>query len=96
MKAIKLTNKQYKRSLTGKVDHLWVYNKNINNKKIHTNGVSLNKWNGKPQLCIVLDSDKNIQDSELSKLFGKGSFMNGAVSPFDKEQRSFECYYISL
>ena len=96
MKAIKLTSEQYKRSLKGKVEHLWVYNKNINNKKIHNNSIFLNKWNGNPQLCVIIDQDKNIQDQELEKIFGNGSFINGAVSPFDKEQMSFDCYYVKV
>tara|TARA_R100000541_G_scaffold23737_3_gene33521 strand:- start:2107 stop:2403 length:297 start_codon:yes stop_codon:yes gene_type:complete len=96
MKAIKLTDEQFKRSLKGNVEHLWVYNKKINDKKIHNNSFSLNQWKGKPQMCVVIDDDKNIQDYQLEKIFGKGSFINGAVSPCDKEQMVYDCYYIKL
>ena len=96
MKAIKLSQEEFKRSLnSNKVDHLWIYNKSINDKKIHNNGISLNKWNGRPQICIVLDRDSKIQDRDIERMFGKGSFINGAVSPDDKEQMVFDTYYIS-
>ena len=62
MKAIKLTQEQFQRSLNANVDHVWVYNKNINDKKIHKNSISLNMYNGKPQFCIVVDYDKNLND----------------------------------
>tara|TARA_R110000803_G_C11752371_1_gene292671 strand:+ start:93 stop:386 length:294 start_codon:yes stop_codon:yes gene_type:complete len=96
MKAIKLTQKQFQRSLNAKVDHVWVYNKNINDKKIHRNGISLNMYNGKPQFCIILDDEKNIQDQELEQIFGKGFFINGGVSPDDKEQMIYDSYYIKF
>ena len=96
MKAIKLTQEQFQRSLTAKVDHVWVYNKNFNSKKIHRNGISLNRYNGKPQFCIVLDYDKNIIDQDLEKLFGKGCFKNGGVSPDDREQMIYDSYYIKF
>ena len=96
MKVTKLTNEQYKRSLKWNDEHLWVYNKDINEKKIHNNGIYLNKWNGKPQLCVIIDDNKNIQDQELEKIFGKGSFINGAVSPGDKEAMIFDCYYVKI
>ena len=96
MKAIKLTQEQFQRSLNAKVDHVWVYNKNINDKKIHRNGISLNMYNGKPQFCIILDDEKNIQDHELEQVFGKGCFINGGVSPDDKEQMIYDSYYIKF
>ena len=96
MKAIKLTQEQFQRSLNAKVDHVWVYNKNINDKKIHRNGISLNMYNGKPQFCIILDDEKNIQDHELEQVFGKGFFINGGVSPDDKEQMIYDSYYIKF
>ena len=96
MRTVKLNEDQYQRSLKSRdMDHLWVYNKNVNSKKIHNFGTSLSKWNGAPQLCIVIDNNENISDDDLSKIFGKGSFINGAVSPDDKEQMAFETYYIS-
>lgn len=96
MKAIKLTNEQYKRSLKAKVEHLWVYNKYTNSKKTHINSFSLNNFKGKPQFCIVIDYDEHIQDQELEKIFGKGSFINGGVSPDDKEQMIYDSYYIKI
>lgn len=96
MKAIKLTQEQFKRSLEAKVDHLWVYNKYINSKKTHRNGMSLNRYSGKPQFCIVLDYDKNITDQDIEKLFGRGCFINGGVSPDDREQMIYDSYYIKL
>jgi len=96
MKAIKLTQEQFQRSLKAKVDHLWVYNKNINSKKIHRNGISLNRYNGKPQLCIVLDDEKNLHDHQIEAMFGKGYFINGGVSPDDREQMIYDSYYIKF
>ena len=96
MKAIKLTQEQFQRSLKANVDHVWVYNKNINSKKIHRNGISLNRYNGKPQFCIIIDYDKHIQDQELEKIFGKGYFINGGLSPNDKEQMIYDSYYIKI
>jgi hypothetical protein len=99
MKAVKLNQEQYKRSLKSKkVDHLWVYNKYSNRKKTHNFGPSLNKYTGGPQFCIVVDIDSdrnsNVQDHDLEKLFGKGAFINGGPSPDDKEQMRFDVYYI--
>ena len=96
MKAIKLTQEQFKRSLKANVDHVWVYNKNINSKKIHRNGISLNRYNGAPQFCIVLDYNNDIQDFHVEEIFGKGYFMNGGVSPYDKEQMIYDSYYIKF
>ena len=96
MKAIKLTQEQFQRSLNAKVDHVWVYNKNINDKKIHRNGISLNMYNGKPQFCIVVDYDKNLHDYQVEEIFGKGYFINGGVSPDDKEQMVYDSYYIKM
>ena len=96
MKAIKLTQEQFQRSLNAKVDHVWVYNKNINSKKIHRNGISLNMYKGKPQFCIVVDYDKNLQDYQVEQIFGKGYFINGGVSPDDKEQMVYDSYYIKI
>jgi hypothetical protein len=97
MKAIKLSQVDYQRSLKANVEHLWVYNRFINEKKIHNNDIFLNRWKGRPQLCIVIDNDAIIQDHELEEIFGKGSFINvinGGVSPYDKEQMAYDCYYI--
>ena len=96
MKAIKLTQEQFQRSLNAKVDHVWVYNKNINDKKIHRNGISLNMYNGKPQFCIVVDYDKNLHNYQVEEIFGKGYFINGGVSPDDKEQMIYDAYYIKI
>jgi hypothetical protein len=96
MKAIKLTQEQFQRSLKAKVDHLWVYNKYVNSKKTHRDGISLNMHKGKPLLCIVIDDDKNIYDHDLDKLFGKGCFVNGGVSPNDREQMIYDSYYIKF
>ncbi len=96
MKAIKLTQEQFQRSLKGNVDHVWVYNKNINSKKIHRNGISLNRYNGKTQFCIVVDYDKNLNDYQVEEIFGKGHFINGGVSPDDKEQMLYDSYYIKI
>ena len=96
MKAIKLTQEQFKRSLKGNVDHVWVYNKNINSKKIHRNGISLNRYSGAPQFCLVLDYNKNLQDFQVEEIFGKGYFINGGVSPYDKEEMIYDSYYIKF
>ena len=53
-------------------------------------------YNGKPQFCIVVDYDKNLNDHQVEEIFGKGSFINGGVSPDDKEQMVYDSYYIKL
>lgn len=95
-KVIKLTHPQYLRSLqNSNMIHLWLYNRNINGKKTHRNGISLNMWKGAPQLCVVLEQNMTINDKEIERIFGTGSFIYGAVSPNDKEQMFTDVYYIA-
>ena len=98
MKAISLSEEDFRRSaLNNNFQHLWVYNKFQNQKKIHRNGVSMNRYKGLPSLCIVIEEDRNILDKDLEQLFGKGSFINGGVSPDDKfnSKLNFKSYYIT-
>ena len=90
----KLTAEQFERSLDSDLDHLWVYNKRVNDRKVHNYGQSLNGYTGDPIACIVVSAEFDASDANLSKIFGKGSFLNGSVTSYDKEEMTIDAYYL--
>ena len=94
MKAIKLTSADYKRSLKAKMNHLWLYNRSETTHRTHNNSIFLGRTNGYPFACLVVEYDKCISDEAIKKVFGKGVFYDGGVSPDDKEQMSVDCFYV--
>jgi hypothetical protein len=62
---------------------------NLNNE-----GIFLSRTIGEPIGCLVIEYNSNITDADIEKVFGKGVFTDGAVSPDDKENMNFNCYYI--
>lgn len=95
MKAIKLTPEQYQRSLKARgMNHVWIYSKNGTTQRTHNNSIFLSKTIGEPFACLVLEYDGFVCDSDIEKVFGKGSFTDGAVSPYDKENMNVDVYYV--
>ena len=94
MKAIKLTSEQYKRSLKARMNHLWLYSKNETTKRTHNNSIFLCKTIGEPFACLVVEYDGLLCDSDIQKVFGKEVFIDGAVSPYDKENMNVDVYYV--
>ena len=94
MKAIKLTHEQYQRSLKSKMNHLWLYSKNETTQRTHNNSIFLSRTIGLPFACLVIEYDACIYDKDIEKLFGKGTFIDGAVSPDDKENMNVDSFYI--
>jgi hypothetical protein len=94
MKAIKLTTEQYQRSLKSGLNHLWLYSKTDTTQRTHNNSIFLTKTIGMPFACLVIEYDKDIHDKDIEKLFGKGAFIDGAVSPDDKENMNVDIFYI--
>ncbi len=94
MKVIKLTKEEIKRSLKSKkVDHLWLYSRQNTRQRTHNNSILLTRTIGIPVACIVVLRDTCICDEDIEKVFGKGIFIDGAVSPEDKENINYDCYY---
>jgi hypothetical protein len=96
MKAIKLTQEQYKRSLkfgTG-MNHLWLYSKNQTTQRTHNNSIFLTRTIGEPFACLVVEYDGTMYDKDLQKVFGYDIFIDGAVSPDDKENMNVDVYYV--
>ena len=94
MKAIKLTPEQYQRSLKAGINHLWLYSKNETTQRTHNNSIFLNRTIGMPFACLVVEYDGVIYDEDIEKVFGKGTFYDGAVSPYDKENMDVDVYYV--
>ncbi len=95
MKAIKLTSEQYQRSLKARMNHLWLYRRQDTAQRRHNHhSIFLGRTVGDPFACLVIEYDSNIQDHDLEKLFGAGTFMDGAVSPPDKENMHCDVFYI--
>jgi len=94
MKLIKLTTEDYQRSLKAKINHLWVYSKYHTTQRTHNNSIFLSRTIGDPMACLVIEYDATIWDEQIEKIFGKGAFIDGAVSPEDKENMTVPCYYI--
>ena len=94
MKAIKLTHEQYQRSLKSKMNHLWLYSKNETTQRTHNNSIFLSRTIGYPFACLVIEYDACICDKDIESIFGKGTFIDGAVSPDDKENMNVGVYYV--
>ena len=94
MKAIKLTHEQYQRSLKSKMNHLWLYSKNETTQRTHNNSIFLSRTIGYPFACLVIEYDACICDKDIESIFGKGTFIDGAVSPDDKENMNVDVYYV--
>jgi hypothetical protein len=95
MKAVKLTAEQYNRSLKAKeFNHVWLYNTQTSTQRTHNNSIFLTKTIGQPVACLVIEYSSDICDNDLEKVFGKGTFFDGAVSPDDKENMHIDVYYI--
>jgi hypothetical protein len=94
MKAIKLTKEQYQRSLKSGLNHLWLYRRQDTTQRSHSNSIFLGRTIGDPYACLVVEYDSNVSDAEIEKIFGKGVFIDGAVSPNDKENMRWDSFYI--
>ena len=94
MKAIKLTHEQYQRSLKSKMNHLWLYSKNETTQRTHNNSIFLSRTIGVPFACLVVEYDGCIFDEDIEKVFCKGVFYDGGVSPNDKENMNVDVYYV--
>jgi hypothetical protein len=94
MKAIKLTRDQYQRSLKPNFNHLWLYNNRQTTQRTHNNSIFLTRTIGEPFACLVVEQDGAICDADLEKVFGKGTFYDGAVSPNDKENINVDVFYV--
>ena len=94
MKAIKLTSEQYQRSLKARINHLWLYSKNDTSIRTHNNSIFLNRVVGLPFACLVVEYDKVICDEDIQDVFGKDVFIQGGVSPDDKENMNVDVYYV--
>ncbi len=95
-KIIKLTLEQFKNSLKNRdLDHFWVYNYDVMyQRNINDNGISLNRYNKKPSLCLVIENGRSLYGINLQAFFGEGAFLNGGVSDDEKENMTCEVYYI--
>jgi hypothetical protein len=91
MKIIKLTAEQFQRSLKSKLDHLWVMDSTTSTKSVR-NSIYSNSQ-GEPVACIVCDGA--VSDSVVKRHFGPHAFIEGSVSPEDKENMRWDSYYIS-
>ena len=95
MKAIKLTNEQYQRSLNARgFNHVWLYSNYTTTQRTHNNSIFLTRTVGEPIGCLVLEYETCLHDSDIEKVFGKGTFTDGSVSPDDKENMRFDVFYI--
>lgn len=95
MKAIKLNNEQYQRSLNAKnINHLWLYRREDTYQRTHNNSIFRCRTIGMPFACLVVEYDRTISDEEVEKVFGKGVFLDGAVSPCDKDNMVYEVFYL--
>jgi len=95
MKAIKLNQEQYERSLKNKnINHLWLYRREDTYQRTHNNSIFLNRTTGMPFACLVVEYDRTIYDEDIERVFGKGVFWDGAVSPYDKENMVYDVFYL--
>lgn len=94
MEAIKLKTEQYQRSLKANINHLWLYRKQETTRRTHNNSIFLGRTIGEPFACLVIEYDRVINDLDIERIFGKGYFVDGAVSPDDKENMRFDSFYI--
>lgn len=95
MKAIKLNQEQYKRSLkAGDIDHIWLYRREDTYRRTHNNSIFLGRTIGSPFACLAIERDRTIYHEEIERVFGKGVFCDGAVSPPDKENMKYDVFYL--
>lgn len=94
MKAIKLTTEQYNRSLRSGLNHLWLYRRQETRQRTHNNSIFLGRTIGDPFACLVIEYDSEICDGDIENLFGNGTFIDGAVSPDDKQNMMWDSFYI--
>lgn len=97
MKAIKLNQEQFSRSLKARnMQHLWLYSTTDTTQRTHNNSIYMTKTIGTPKCCVVVEYDAYLSDEDIRKVFGKDAFIDGAVSPYDKENVRFESFYLKL
>jgi hypothetical protein len=95
MKVIKLTPEDYQRSLNAKgFNHRWLYSKQNTTQRTHNNSIFLTKTIGMPFACLVEENDSDLQDWDICEAFGKDIFVEGSVSPLDKERMNVDVFYI--
>lgn len=95
MKAVKLTTEQYQRSLNAKgFDHIWLYSRYDTTQRTHNNSIFLTKTIGQPFACLVLEYNSSLCDDDIKIIFGKDVFIDGGVSPDDKENMRLDVFYI--
>jgi hypothetical protein len=95
MTPIRLTQEQYKRSLSDKkFTHVWLYSKSDTTQRTHNNSIFLSRTIGMPFACLVMENEGCMCDEDLQKVFGKDVFYDGAVSPDDKQNMNLDIYYI--
>lgn len=85
MKAIKLTPKQYQRSLKSRINHLLLYSENGTKQRTNNNSIFG---------CLVCEYNGYILEDDIEKIFGKGIYIKGSVMPEDKENINVDVYYI--
>jgi len=73
-----------------------LYSKSNSTQRTHNNSIYLTKTIGEPIACIVTEYDSCICDSSIERLFGKGAFIDGAVSPNDKENMMVDSFYLKF
>jgi hypothetical protein len=76
------------------MNHLWLYSRNDTTQRTHNNSIFLTKTIGLPFACLVVECDKCIRDEDIENVFGKGTFIDGAVSPPYKENMNVDCFYV--
>jgi hypothetical protein len=95
MKAIKLTSEQLQRSfLNKKMNHVWLYSKYETEQRTHNNSIFLGRTIGEPFACLVVEWDGCVSDEDIEKVFGKGSFMSGGLTPDAKKNVQVDAYYV--
>lgn len=95
MTPIRLTQEQYQRSLSNNYfTHVWLYSKSDTTQRTHNNSIFLSRTIGMPFACLVIERDNGICDADIQEVFGKDVFLDGAVSPDDKENMNVDVYYV--
>lgn len=95
MTPIRLTQEQYRRSLSDKkFTHVWLYSRTETKQRTHNNSIFLSRTIGVPFACLVMENEGCMCDEDLQKVFGKDVFYDGAVSPDDKKNMNVDVYYI--
>ena len=56
----------------------------------------MTKTIGTPKCCVVVEREAYLSDEDIRNVFGKDAFIDGAVSPYDKENLYFESFYLKL